>query len=236
MVERKRGGAWFTSAAIAGVVLAAGPVAAQDGGYRALLTGNGGALCGPCEPAPMVTCAPPDSPVVALRYRWSADAARFELISEQEVGVTDERGELRFRLEQGAGVDKIAVRVGDVLSDGFVFETHGECAGPRLCPLPRRFHVFANASAYLRGQAVVATVSGGAPGRLLDVTAEQYVGKGEGGYWIPAGKPVLATVDAGGHATAGLRAGGPGAYRVVARDLETGEESGVSLFEVGEPY
>jgi hypothetical protein len=239
MNERGRA-VWFTGALMLGVgVLSAGPAQAQDKftvGFTPVLAGNGPSFCGPCEPTPVVTRAAPQSPVVALRYRWSAETRHFALISKQEVGATDHQGELRFTLEQGkASLDKVAVVVGGRRSDGFLFLTNGGCSGPNLCPLPRRYHIAVNASAFLPGQHVVAAVSGAAPGQVVDVSHEAYVEDGEEPYWVPVSEPLVAEVDALGHAAATLEAVDPGVYRVIARDRETGEESSFALFEVSTP-
>jgi hypothetical protein len=130
----------------------------------------------------------------------------------------------------------VVVWVKDGLSDGFVFESSDGCAGPRLCPVPRRFHAFVNASAFLPGQPVMTTVTGAIPGGVLDVVLEEFVQDGDVRQWIPTGKPIPVEVDGHGHGTAILEAAGPGVYRAVARDRETGEESGAPLFEVGEPW
>ena len=225
-----------SGAAMLGLILAGAiPTAAQAGAYGPVLIGNGPSFCGPCEPGPTVTRAAPNSAVTALRYRWSVSAQRFELVAKLEVGFTDHQGELRFGLEQGPGsVDKVAVWVGDVLSEGFIFQTAPEgCGGPRLCPLPRRYHARTNATWYMPGQPVYGTVIGAARGTRLDFVQEEYVEDGEAQLWIPTGEPVSAEVDAIGQATVILEAASTGVYRVIARDRETGEESGATLFEVG---
>jgi hypothetical protein len=234
MMKRQRG-VWFSGVVMAAALLfAARPSPAQDG-FGAVLTGNGGALCGPCRPMPVLTHAAPGSPVIALRYRWSAEARSFQPISKEYVGVTDDQGELRFGLKQGeSSLDKVVVRVGGALSEGVLFVTHGECAGPRLCPLPRRYYAMLNASRYLTGQAVVVTVSGATPGQVLEFAIEEYVPEGSSESWLPASKPFTAEVDAQGQATVIVDAPGPGVYRGIARDLATGEESGFSVLEVND--
>jgi hypothetical protein len=224
----------FSGAAAAALLLAAGPSSAEALTGAPVVAGIAGdPYCGPCEPRPLVTRAAPETTVVAQRYRWSPKARAFELISEDKVGVTDEQGELRFTVPQGEGsLDKVVVSAGGAASDGFIFLTRAACSGPRLCPLPRQFHAFANAAAYLPGQRVVVTVTGAEPGRLLDFALEQYAGDDEA--WPPAADPVKASVDVLGHAVAVFKAPEPGAYRAIARDRETGEESGSWLFEVNE--
>jgi hypothetical protein len=234
MSEQRRV-SWFASAAMAGLSLAAVPAEAREPGafFTPVLTGNGGAFCGPCEPTPVLTSATPYATVVALRYRWSAAARGFELVSEEKAGVTDHQGELRFTVQQGEGsLDKLQVVVGRVPSDPFLFLTTGGCSGPYLCPLPRRLHALANASAYAPGGTVIATVRGAAAGAAVEVTQEEYIEEGEAPLWIPVSKPVTAVVDAHGHATALFEAPGPGVYRVIARDPESGDESSFSLYEV----
>jgi hypothetical protein len=229
-------GVWAKAAMLALILAGAIPSAATAAVFGPVLMGYAGPYCGPCQPTPVVTRAAPNSSVVALRYRWSAAERRFEAISKDEVGVTDHQGELRFTLPQGKGsVDKVSVWVGGVPSDQLLFLTRYGCAGPRLCPLPRRFHALANASAFLPGQAVLVTVGWVEPGRVLEVVQEEYLEDGDAQYWIPTGRPIPAEVDGLGHATVIAEAAGPGVYRVIARDRETGEESGFSLFEVGEP-
>lgn len=235
MTRRKRH-VWVQAAVVAAAIAStAAASAAEDRGFAPLLLGNGPAFCGPCEPAPLLTGAAPGAPVVALRYRWSAKAHAFELASAREVGATDDRGELRFGLEQGQGLDKVVVEAGDSRSDGVLFLTNGDCGGPLLCPLPIRVHVAANASAYEPGQGVVITVSGGEPGRVLDVSQEEYVAEGDSSRWVPVGEAASVRVDAHGHAAATVEAASPGVYRAIARDRETGEESGIALFEVDAP-
>jgi hypothetical protein len=224
---------WVAGVLAAGALLAgAEPSWAREaGGGPVLAGGTGGPYCGPCEPRPLVTRAAPGTAVVALRYRWSTEARSFDLVSEEKVGVTDEQGELQFTVPQGEGsLDKVVVSTGGAFSEPFLFVTVAGCAGPRLCPLPRRLHAFANASAYLPGQPAVVTVSGAEPGSALVIVQEEYAGDGE--YWRPAGEPALVNVDALGHAVAVLKTAEPGAFRVVARDRETGEESDFGLFEV----
>ena len=235
-MRQRRGDVWFAGAMTAGLLLATGgPAAAREGAFTPVLLGNGPSFCGPCEPGPVVTRAAPDSAVVALRYRWSAEARGFELVSKEEVGVTDRQGELRFRLEQGkASLDKVEVWVDGALSDGFLFLTNGGCSGPLLCPLPRRVHALVNASAFLPGQGVTVTVAGAEPGGVLEVAPEEYVEDGDAAHWVPAGDPIQVDVDAHGHATAVLEAAGPGVYRAIAYDRETGEESSFALFEVSD--
>jgi hypothetical protein len=229
-------GVWSKAAMLALLVAGTIPSAAEAAVFGPVLVGHAGPYCGPCQPTPVVARAAPNSPVMAVRYRWSAVARRFEPISKDEVGVTDHQGELRFTLPQGKGsVDKVSVWVGGVPSDQLLFLTRYGCAGPRLCPLPRRFHALANASAFLPGQAVLVTVGRADPGRVLEVVQEEYLEDGDAQYWIPTGRPVAGEVDGLGHATVMLEAAGPGVYRVIARDPETGEESGFSLFEVSEP-
>jgi hypothetical protein len=235
MMKAKRD-VWFPGAVMgAALFLATGASPASAAGFGAVLTGpGGGPFCGPCEPTPVLTRATPDSAVLALRYRWASAAGRFELVGKDEVGVTDHQGELRFALRQGPGsVDKVVVLVGGAVSNAFVFESADGCGGPQLCPLPRRFHAFVAFSSYLPGQAVIGTVSGADRGRVLAFAQESYLQEGDTGVWIPTGKPVFAEVDAVGQATVLFQAGDPGVYRVIARDPETGEESGTALFEVG---
>lgn len=223
-------------AAVLGLMLAGALPAAAQVPFGPVLFVNGPSFCGPCEPAPILTRAAAYSSVVALRYRWSSTAHRFELVSKQEVGVTDHQGELRFGLPNGPGsVDKVHVYVGGVLSEGILFESVEGCAGPRLCPSPRRYHARLNANAFLPGQQVVATVVGAPRGSRLDFAQEEYVEDGGTSFWIPVGEPISSEVNAIGQATVILEAADAGVYRVVARDRETGEESGPALFEVGVP-
>ena len=77
---------------------------------------------------------------------------------------------------------------------------------------------------------------GAARGSRLDFAQEEYVEDGEAQLWIPTGEPISAEVDAIGQATVILEAAAARRVsRVIARDRETGEESGASLFEVGVP-
>ena len=124
MLQRKLS-VWVSVALAAGALLAgADPSWAREAGAPVLAGGTGGPYCGPCEPRPLVTRAAPGSTVVALRYRWSADARSFELVSEEKVGVTDEQGELQFTVPQGEGsLDKVVVSTGGALSEPFLFVT-----------------------------------------------------------------------------------------------------------------
>jgi hypothetical protein len=224
--------------AVAGLLLASAvPASARElpaaGSFNPVLVANGTSFCGPCEPAPVILHAQPDSAVVALRYRYSAAWGSFELVAKDQVGATDHQGELRFTLPQGErSLDKVVVVVGDVVSNGILFLTNGGCTGPQLCPLPFRLHAFANASAYLAGAAVVTTVTGAAPGSVLEIAQERYVEEGDYPQWIPTGRPVVAEADALGRATVTLEGAGPGVFRAIARDRETGEESSFALYEV----
>jgi hypothetical protein len=220
--------------AVAGSLLAAAePSSAREIAFNPVLVGNGTSFCGPCQPGPTVLHGAPNSPVVALRYRWSADWRGFALVGKDEVGYTDHQGELHFTLEQGEGsLDKVVVAVGGAISNAALFLTNGGCSGPRLCPLPARVHAFANASAYLAGGPVLATITGAAPGAVVEIAQEQYVEDGDRPYWVPTGEPRRVEADALGQATAILEGAGPGVHRVIARDRETGEESSFGLYEV----
>jgi hypothetical protein len=222
------------SGAVAGLLAGAGePALAREVAFNPVLVGNGTSFCGPCQPGPTVLHAAPNSPVVALRYRWSAEWNGFALVAKDEVGYTDHQGELRFTLEQGeAALDKVVVAVGGALSNAALFLTNGGCSGPRLCPLPFRLHAFASLSAYLAGGPVLATITGAAPGSTLDITQEQYVDDGDRPYWVPVTRPRATAADALGHAVAIFQGAGPGVYRLIARDRETGEESSFALYEV----
>jgi hypothetical protein len=232
MKRRARG--IVLSGAVAGLLAGAGePASAREGAFNPVLVGNGTSFCGPCQPGPKVLHAPPDSPVVALRFRWSAADGAFALVAKLEVGTTDHQGELGFRLEQGEGsLDKVVVMVGGAFSNPTLFLTNGGCSGPRLCPLPFRLHAFANASVYLGGDPVVASVTGAEPGRVLAISQEQYVEEGDDPHWVPTARPVLTETDALGQATVVLEGAGRGVFRLIARDRETGEESSFALYEV----
>jgi len=218
-------------------VMAADPSAAWEmfpGGPSPVLIGNGTALCGPCEPTPLVVQGSAGSAVVALRYRWSPELRSFQGVSAQEVGVTDHQGELRFSLEQGeASVDKVIVAIADGTSNTILFLTHGACPGPRLCPGPVAMHAFANSSRYLPGQPVVVTLTGARPGSVLEIAQEEYAGEDGGSVWIP-GEAIRVEVDALGGATAFFRAPELGVFRAMGRDPETGLESSFALYEVTE--
>src|SRR6185503_5211772 len=108
---------------------------------------------------------------------------------------------------------------------------HGACVGPRLCPGPVPIHAFANSWRYLPGQPVVVTVTGLRPGSVVQIAQEEYAGEDGGSVWIP-GEATRGEVDALGTATVFLGAPGPGVYRALARDLETGQESTFALYEV----
>lgn len=236
--SKQRAVVWSLSAAVA-LCSAADPAAARElfpGGFSPgpVLIGNGTALCGPCQPTPVVVQGAAGSAVVAVRHRWSPELRSFQHVGTQEVGVTDHQGELRFSVEQGkASLDRLVVAVADGTSNTILFLTHGACVGPRLCPGPVPIHAFANSWRYLPGQGVVVTVTGARPGSVLEVAQEEYAGEDGGSVWIP-GEATHGEVDALGTATVVLRAPEPGVYRALARDPETGQESAFALYEVTE--
>jgi hypothetical protein len=234
MQQQRPGLVWLSGVMAVGAMLAGSLSSAAEFAGPVLVGAGGGAYCGPCEPAPLVTRALPETAVVALRYRWSLETRTFQLLSEEKVGVTDQQGELRFTVAQGEGsVDKVVVSAGGLISEGFVFQTRGACAGPRLCPGPAPIHTFTNAVSYLPGRPVVVTAIGGEPGHVVDVALEEYAGEDA---WAPVALPVGATVDALGHAVASFKAPSIGVYRAIVRDRETGQESGFGLFEVNERF
>jgi hypothetical protein len=237
--SKQRAVVWSVSAAVALWAAAVTSAAAGElfpGRFSQgpVLIGNGTALCGPCQPTPVVIQGAAGSAVVAVRHRWSTELRSFQHVSTQEVGVTDHQGELRFSVEQAkASLDRLVVAVADGTSNTILFLTHGACAGPRLCPGPVPIHAFANSWRYLPGQGVVVTVTGARPGTVLEIAQEEYAGEDDGSVWIP-GEATHGEVDALGAATVVLPAPGPGVYRALARDPETGQESTFALYEVTE--